>query len=287
MESLKITVVMVTYNRSKVVSEAIDCLQKQTYPIENIIIIDNCSTDDTLEVLSKRKSADPRIQFRMRSENGGYAAGLETGILWGLSDFETDYFWMMDDDSYPVPDALELLVKGISSYKYDMLGLSGFKMTTTTKVTIEPQEEVQTVDYILIDNALVRKGVAEKVGAPNPDFFMMCEDYEYCLRIKKAGFKIGVMKNNHVNRLHLGSQKFSNATLWRGYYHSRNHMIILRQYFSCNMMIHYVLMQLKYLFGSFSAPDRFTRIKFRLIGIYHGLIGKKGKTLRPDTLKFQ
>ena len=75
MESLKITVVMVTYNRSKVVSEAIDCLQKQTYPIENIIIIDNCSTDDTLEVLSKRKSADPRIQFRMRSENGGYAAG--------------------------------------------------------------------------------------------------------------------------------------------------------------------------------------------------------------------
>jgi GT2 family glycosyltransferase len=52
---------------------------------------------------------------------------------------------------------------------------------------------------------------------------MMCEDYEYCLRIKKAGFKIGVMKNNHVNRLHLGSQRFSKATLWRGYYHSRNH----------------------------------------------------------------
>lgn len=287
MESLKITVVMVTFNRSKVVSEAIDCLQKQTYPIANIIIIDNCSTDDTLKVLSKRKVADPRIQFRSSDDNGGYAAGLETGILWGLNDFGTDFFWMMDDDSYPVPDALTLLIKGITTYNYDLLGLSGFRMTTTTKITIEPVDEVQTVDYILIDNALLKKEVAEKVGGPNPDFFMMCEDYEYCLRIKKAGFKIGVMKNNHVNRLHLGSQKFSRATLWRGYYHSRNHLLILRQYFSWNMLVHYVLMQFKYIFGSFSAPDRFTRIKFRLLGIYHGLISKRGKTLRPDTLKFR
>lgn len=284
---LKITVVMVTYNRSQVVSEAIDCLQKQTYPIENIIIIDNASTDDTQEVLSKRKLLDPRIQFRVRNDNGGYAAGLETGILWGLKDFDTDYFWMMDDDSYPVPDALELLIKGITSYQYDLLGLTGFKITLTTKKTIEPIDDVQTVDYILVDNALLKKEVAEKIGAPNPDFFMMCEDYEYCLRIKKAGFKIGVMKNNHVNRLHLGSQKFSKATLWRGYYHSRNHLLILRQYFSWFLLVHYILMQTKYIYGSLLAPDRLIRIRFRLIGIYHGLINRKGKTLIPDSLKFQ
>ena len=60
MEHYKITVVMVTYNRSQVVSEAIDCLQKQTYPIENIIIVDNASTDETQKLLAQRKLCDIR-----------------------------------------------------------------------------------------------------------------------------------------------------------------------------------------------------------------------------------
>jgi len=286
MTALKITVVMVTYNRTAIVSEALDCLQNQSYPIETIIVVDNASTDSTKIDLLKRKEKDNRIIILNRASNGGYAAGLETGIVWGQDNLNTDYFWMMDDDSYPQPTALELLVDGIAKYNYDLLGLTGFKMTITTKKTILPKEEAETVDYILIDNALLKKEVALKVGAPNPDFFMMCEDYEYCIRIKKSGFKIGVLKNNHVNRLHLGSQKYSRTTLWRGYYHARNHLLILKNHFSWYLFVHYVIMQFKYLLGSIFAPDRWLRIKLRLVGIYHGLIEVKGKTLQPDTLKF-
>ena len=286
MQLLKVTVVMVTYNRSTVVSEALDCLQKQSYPIDSIVIIDNASTDDTKAVLLKRKLEDNRISILNRSTNGGYAAGLDMGISWSLNHLETDYFWMMDDDSYPQPTALQLLIDGIEKYNYDLLGLTGFKMTMTTKKTIVPKNEAETVDYILIDNALLKKEVAVKVGTPNPDFFMMCEDYDYCIRIKKSGFKIGVLKNNHVNRLHLGSQKYSRTTLWRGYYHARNHLLILKSNFSWYLLIHYIIMQLKYLSGSIFAPDKWRRIQLRLVGIYHGLLGLKGKTLLPDTLKF-
>ncbi len=155
MESLKITVVMVTYNRSKVVSEAIDCLQKQTYPIENIIIIDNCSTDDTLEVLSKRKSADPRIQFRMRSENGGYAAGLETGIMWGLSDFETDYFWMMDMTekmlSTVVQEVCGAAVIEVGNHQID------FASTYTRLTMYEAIERYTGIDISEMDEQQIRQ----------------------------------------------------------------------------------------------------------------------------------
>jgi GT2 family glycosyltransferase len=286
MKSFKITVVMVTYNRTTIVNEALDCLQNQSYPIENIVVIDNASTDSTKEDLLKRKEKDARIVLLTREANGGYAAGLEMGIFWALANLETDFFWMMDDDSYPQPTALQLLIEGIIKYDYDMLGLTGFKMTLTTKKTVEPKNEVENVDYILIDNALLKKEVALNVGAPNPDFFMMCEDYDYCIRIRKSGYKIGVLKNNHVNRLHLGSQKYSRTTLWRGYYHARNHLLILQNNFSWFLMFHYLIIQVKYLLGSILAPDRWLRIKLRLIGIYHGIIKVKGKTLLPDTLKF-
>jgi GT2 family glycosyltransferase len=167
-----------------------------------------------------------------------------------------------------------------------MLGLTGFRLTWTHKYTVYPQKEVEVCDYILIDNALMKRKVVDATGVPDKDYFMMCEDYDYCIRVKKAGFKIGIIKNNHVNRLHLGSGKHSKNTLWRGYYHARNHMLILRKYFTIKTFIHYVVIQLKYLIGSLSAKDRWLRIKLRLKGVIDGMRSVKGKTLQPDSLRF-
>lgn len=282
-----VTAIVVTYNRSEVVSKAIDCVQKQKYAVKNIVIVDNGSTDNTLQVLSERRNSDGRITILSRRDNGGYAAGLDAGMRWALKSTNSDYFWMMDDDSYPAPETLDLLLDAIGDYGFDMLGLTGFRMKLGSKKTIEMDERIQAADYILIDSALITREVVKKVGFPNPDFFMMCEDYEYCLRIRKAGYAIGVVRNDHIVRLHLGSQRFSKATLWRGYYHARNHMLILRDYFSWALMLHYIIVQMKYLYGAVQAPDRWTRVKLRLTGIYHGLLCIKGKTLEPHNLTFK
>lgn len=283
---ISVTAVMVTYNRSKIVSEAIDCLQKQKFPVSNIVIVDNASTDNTRELLQKRQAEDKRLHLIFEEENGGYASGLASGIKWALQHLTSQFFWLMDDDSYPVADALELLVSRMEGSDYDMLGLTGFRLTWTNKYTVVPGQTTQLCDYILIDNALIRSQVVEEVGTPDKDYFMMCEDYDYCIRIKRAGFKIGIINNDHVSRLHLGSGKYSQNTLWRGYYHARNHMLILRKYFTFKTFVHYVVIQLKYLIGSIPAPDRWLRIKLRLIGIADGLRSVKGKTLQPDTLRF-
>lgn len=287
MQKNNITVVMVTYNRRDIVQKALDCLVAQTEPISNIVVVDNFSTDDTLDVLIERQKKDNRISIVKSQENAGFGAGLALGMNWALKNLNFDFMWLMDDDSYPVPDALELLIKNSNEYQYDMLGLSGYILGLGAKRKVEPEKNSVAVDFILIDNALIRIETIKKIGVPSGEFFMMCEDYDYCLRIKEAGFKLGVIKNNHVTRLNLGSQKFSKATLWRGYYHSRNHLIILKRHFTFVRLVNYIIVQLKYLFASLQAPDRWARIKFRLIGVLHGLQSVTGKTLDPITLTFK
>ena len=117
----------------------------------------------------------------------------------------------------------------------------------------------------------------------------MAEDWEYCLRIRKHGFKVGSLNNMPVDRLYLGGQGggYSRSTLWRGYYQSRNHFLIMHQYFSFSHLYGHVMRQLKFMFSALLyAPDRFKRIRFRLMGMWHGIINKGGKTLDPETLKF-
>jgi GT2 family glycosyltransferase len=286
MQNKNVAAIMVTYNRQDIVQEALDCLQAQTHQVAHIVIVDNNSSDNTIQVLLERKDKDPRISIVKSTENAGFGAGLALGMNWALANLNPDYMWLMDDDSYPVADALALLLKNILEYQYDVLGLSGYILTMGSKKKVVPQSNSADVDFILIDNALVSIETIRKVGVPSGEFFMMCEDYDYCLRVKAAGFKLGVIKNNHVTRLNLGSQKFSKATLWRGYYHSRNHLIILKRHFTFVRFVNYIIVQLKYLVASIQAPDRVTRIRFRLIGVFHGLKSVTGKTLDPITLTF-
>ena len=286
MQNKNVAAIMVTYNRQDIVQEALDCLQAQTHQVAHIVIVDNNSSDDTIQVLLERKDKDPRISIVKSTENAGFGAGLALGMNWALANLNPDFMWLMDDDSYPVADALALLLKNTLEYQYDVLGLSGYILTMGSKKKVVPQSNSADVDFILIDNALVSIETIRKVGVPSGEFFMMCEDYDYCLRVKEAGFKLGVIKNNHVTRLNLGSQKFSKATLWRGYYHSRNHLIILKRHFTFVRFVNYIIVQLKYLVASIQAPDRGTRIRFRLIGVFHGLKSVTGKTLDPITLTF-
>ena len=289
MEKSKVAVVIVTYNRSDVIQKTLDCLQAQTHPISNIIVVDNMSSDNTIIGLLERKKKDDRISIVSSTENIGYGAGLALGMNWGLENTDVDYMWLMDDDVSNIPETLGYLVENCKKYHYDALGLMGYKLGLGTKTKVNPINHSEDIDFMPVDHALFSIETVKKVGVPSSDFFMMCEDYEYCLRIKKAGLKIGVIGNNHVKRLALGGgEKFSRSTRWRGYYHSRNHLLILKQYFSWFRLISYLIVQSKYLIAGFiQSPDRFQRTKFRLRGIFHGLQSIKGKTLDPMTLTFK
>ena len=98
---------LVTYNRCKLLKRCIEHLQRQTATLDQILVINNDSTDGTVQLL------DEMGITTITQENLGSAGGWRRGIEYAL---ENGYeaAWLMDDDGYPKFNSLDELTK-----KYD------------------------------------------------------------------------------------------------------------------------------------------------------------------------
>ena len=288
MSQLKaVCAIIVTYNRVEVLKQSLSHVLNQSLKPATVVIVDNNSSDGTKDYMKSLEKLD-NIKCVYLQNNIGYAGGIAHGMRHGQTLRDFDFFWIMDDDSMPKPNALEELVKNIEASSFDILGLDGSNYKYGIKKKIARSSNLQEVDFVLVDGALVKADAVKKAGTPDERFFMMCEDYEYCKRLKKHGFKVGLLNTGLTDRLHLGGGgKFTKATLWRGYYHSRNHFLIVKEYFSIFDLFGYLFSQAKFILAAaIFAPDRGKRVKLRLKGMWHGLRGVDGKTLDPGALKF-
>jgi len=292
---MRVCLVLVTWNRVNTLRETLHCIEKQNVRPVRVVIADNGSDDDTLKMLSDFKAFD--VHVLELAGNLGFAYGLSRGMEYAIEKFdEIDMFLLMDDDSHPSPGFLgALLLARERVGKPGMICSIGlidrfwkgpvviFDDRDRERRLISYDPRIYNVDHLLVDGALLDVEVVKSVGTLRDDFFMMCEDVEYSKRIKKAGFSITVLEDSSIMERHHhgGGGKFSPSTLWRGYYHARNHLVIVKKYFSLKSVLSYLIRQTKYLVASLLARDRLQRIGLRLLGMYHGLTGKMGKRIDP------
>lgn len=280
--------IIVTYNRLETLKTALQHIVDQTVKPAAIVIVDNNSTDGTREYL---QTVDGRnnVHCIFMKSNTGSAGAIASAMNFGLANNSFDYFWVLDDDTLYAENALSDLVQNIQQTDFAMLGLHGAHIKMGRKMAVSEHIRLQEVDYAMIDGALIKVDVVRRIGPVCEEFFMMCDDHEYSVRMQRSGYKIGVLKNGADNRLYLGGGgQFTRATLWRGYYSARNHTFIIKKHFSFKGLLGYSLQQTKLLItAALFAPDRFKRVRFRLLGIWHGIKGVGGRTLDPATLKFE
>jgi rhamnopyranosyl-N-acetylglucosaminyl-diphospho-decaprenol beta-1,3/1,4-galactofuranosyltransferase len=279
--------VIVTYNRLDTLKTALAHIQAQTVPPASIVIVDNNSTDGTREYLHTQHG-NGNIYCLYMESNTGSAGAIAAAMEFGMEHGHYDYFWILDDDTFYASNALGDLIESIEQSEFSMIGLHGAHIKMGRKIQVTDAVRLQEVDYAMIDGAIIKADVVRQLGTVCPEFFMMCDDHEYSVRLQRNGHKIGVLKNGADNRLYLGGGgQFTKATLWRGYYSARNHIFIIKKHFSFVNLLGYSLLQAKLLItAALKAPDRVQRVKFRLMGIWHGIMGVGGKTLDPGTLKF-
>ena len=98
----RVSVILPTYNRADLIVPTIESLLAQTRPIDEILVLDDGSTDDTVERLAPYRD---RIRYH-RKENGGKAAALNLALTMTKGDF----IWICDDDDLLLPDACERLM---------------------------------------------------------------------------------------------------------------------------------------------------------------------------------
>jgi GalNAc5-diNAcBac-PP-undecaprenol beta-1,3-glucosyltransferase len=100
----KVSVVMATYNRADTLPRAIDSVLAQTCRDWELIIVDDGSTDDTVETLARY--ADERIRTYRHDQNKGATGAKNTGF----DHLSGEWFTILDSDDEMVPDALEAML---------------------------------------------------------------------------------------------------------------------------------------------------------------------------------
>lgn len=194
----KIADIVVTYNRKKLLEENINALLSQTYIGHDIFIIDNASTDGTIDMIKKIK--DSRIKYYNTGENlggaGGFTYGLKIVIELGY-----DYAWIMDDDSIPNKDALKSLINKSELLKNKFSFLSSLVYWTDKKVFPMNVPKLHISNELDIDLNMLSKNklfksyegsfvgcfvnikYAKRTALPISEFFIYGDDIEYTQRL--------------------------------------------------------------------------------------------------------
>ncbi len=188
--------VIVTYNRLPLLKECVAALLAQSRQPDRIIIVDNCSTDDTAQYLDTLRT-NPLFHIETLEENtggaGGFSHGLKTAVLMGA-----DFTWLMDDDTIPERDNLEKLLEAQESANNVGYVCSKVLWTDGTphlmnRPALAGNDEADangsvpciTASFVSI---LVSTKAVLRVGLPIKEFFIWCDDLEYTLRIHRAGY---------------------------------------------------------------------------------------------------
>ena len=247
---MKILAAVVTYNREKLLERCIDHLKKQTRPPDDIVVINNGSTDGTLDML-KRKGVRVVTQ-----DNLGSAGGWRRSIDEALK-VSADAVWLMDDDGYPDARALEVLERNFSDStaclssivvderNHDLLV---FPLPVLDRkrqpILFATQRKIRRVSELLktgavsypfahlFNGALVSLETVRRVGNVDDRFFLMGDEIDYLMRMRADGF-VG----SHVEALHyhpnVASRPWSDVKV---YYYLKNTIILNKRYFSAPLV---------------------------------------------------
>lgn len=202
--SLKIYAVVVTFNRLELLKHNVACLRANR-PVGHIVVVNNGSTDGTAEWLATQASATLTV---ITQDNVGGSGGFYRGMEYAYGE-GADWIWCMDDDVFPRPDCLENMLPhtrradvGIIAPRRLMEGeiftndfqrynlTNPFASMYADKLKGRPVSEPVEIAGTAFEGPFIRREVVEKVGLPNKELFIFCDDTDYCLRTVLAGWKI-------------------------------------------------------------------------------------------------
>lgn len=183
----KVTVLMPTYNVAPYVKESIASVLRQTYRDFELLVIDDCSTDDTVSMV--RSINDPRIHIIQNEKNVGLAENLNRG----LSHITTEYVARMDGDDIAEPLWLEREVAVLDNNPEIGICSGGFERFGTVKSLVRfPERHEDCMANMLFECSVIvptfRMSLYRNHGLRYNTEAFPAEDYRFwaeCLRVTR------------------------------------------------------------------------------------------------------
>lgn len=207
--------IILNWQQPDLTIECIQTLKKSTYQALDILVIDNGSGDNSVEILQKNL---PECVILPMPYNLGFAQGCNLGMRWAQ---ENGYSWafLLNNDAFVTPTTLETLMSatasdiGLLSPKIfyedhpDYLWFAGAKQhpyllemqeTGQGEQDGPPWHQTRDVDYLVGTGLLVNIEAISHVGLFNESYFMYYEDLDWSIRLRQAGLKLRLVANAHL-----------------------------------------------------------------------------------------
>jgi len=205
-------IIIVNYNSRLWIEKCLKSIEKY---IEDVIIIDNSSNDDSINLI---KSFNENIKIFTLKENIGFGGANNIGIKYAIEQ-GAEYVFLMNQDVYIQENTIETLID-ISKKNKDYgiispihLNGDGSKLDYNFSLYISPFEcqnfisdailncienKLYDVNFVNAAFWLITKKCVETVGGFNPIFFHYGEDNNYCHRVLFHNLKIGIYPKSYI-----------------------------------------------------------------------------------------
>ncbi|RKG46102.1 MULTISPECIES: glycosyltransferase [Acinetobacter] len=204
----KLVIVLVTYNRKKLLLNCLKSLFLQSFIDFEIIVVDNASNDNSYEYISSQIDfTQNNIQWIGLKNNIGGAGGFYEGIKYAL-DQGAEYIWMMDDDGYPDEKCLGKLYDFLLQNELDAISPQQININDHSQLAFPmwfnkkqirgcvdqiPKDTFIEQEANLFNGLLIHRSMVEKVGLPRKEFFIRGDEVEYTKRFLKNNIKFGTL----------------------------------------------------------------------------------------------
>lgn len=298
-----VAAILVTYNPDTDFAHRLDALLAQ---ITRVVIVDNGSRESCLSSLEPYLTRDSRVTIFRNKTNLGIATALNQGVGQLI---EEGYRWALtlDQDSFPAGGMVSALCDRLAadpdSSRVAMVGTNRRDPANpgAEHRWVRPKQhfpffervgcgflDARGTTAVITSGTLTNLQVFQEIGPFRDQLFIDLVDTEYCLRARRAGYRIIVACG--ANLIHRIGEKRTVSILGMGivathhapvrrYYLFRNTVALMREYFRVcpHWIIYHALALGQILLGIVLLENRkFAALRACFLGIYDGVRGKTG-----------
>jgi GT2 family glycosyltransferase len=205
-----VVTIVLTWNSADFIEECLSSLIKSSYPT-NILVVDNNSSDNTREVISKKF---PKIKLVNSGSNIGYAGGNNFGIKIAQKE-NPEYIFLLNPDATVQKDCLKNLISRMNSEKdvglaspiilYNdskVIWYAGSSINwhngVTSHIGANEIDEGQYSNNLHTERAngcamIIRASKLREVGLMDEHYFLYYEETDWSVRFSNAGYSIGLV----------------------------------------------------------------------------------------------
>ena len=297
----KIAIIVLNWKQPKLTIETITSLLKIKHTLFNyeIILVDNGSTDDSIEKFNKEYQDNPLLKVLNTGANLGYAGGNNFGIDYALN-HNFDFLVLLNNDVLVAPNFLEELFK--ESDNYDIIGpkiyfAPGYEFHKDrysqkdlgkviwsmggqmdwdniygSNISIDEidhgqfHKNINNVDFVSGCCLMAGRQVFETIGKLDDKYFMYFEDVDFCQRAKLAKFKMACIPKSII--WHLNSGSTGGPGNLQNYFITRNRIYFTYKYAKFRTKFAIFRESIKFLFS----PSKWQRLA--VIDLYRNKMNK-------------